>query len=38
MDAATMIDLIPTLGFPIVCVIVLAFFIFWFVKQNQESY
>lgn len=37
MDATTLIDLIPTLGFPIVCVIAMALFIFYMVKTNREE-
>ena len=37
MDAVTLIDLIPTLGFPIVCVIAMAIFIAYMVKTNRED-
>lgn len=32
-----LIDLIPTLGFPIVCVIAMALFIVYMVKSNNEE-
>lgn len=37
MDAVTLIDLIPTLGFPIVCVIGMAIFIMFMVKTMRED-
>lgn len=41
MEAMALIELIPTLGFPIVCVIGLGFFIYKIYndtqKQNQEN-
>lgn len=36
MEAMTIIELIPTLGFPIVCVIALALFIFHIYKKSEE--
>lgn len=37
MDGLTLIDLIPTLGFPIVCVIAMALFICYIIKTNRED-
>lgn len=37
MDAVSLIDLIPSLGFPIVCVIAMAIFIVYIVKTNRED-
>ena len=34
MEAATLIELIPTLGFPIVCVIALGFFVWKIYNQS----
>ena len=36
MESA-LIDLIPSLGFPIVCVIAMAIFILYMVKTNRED-
>lgn len=36
MELAAIVELITTLGFPIVCVIVLAFFIWHIYKQSVE--
>lgn len=36
MEAATLIEVIPTLGFPIVCVIALGYFIWKIYNQSVE--
>ena len=36
MEAMTIIELIPTLGFPIVCVIALAWFILHIYKKSEQ--
>ena len=37
MDAKSLTDLMSTLGFPIVCVIALAYFAFWMVNRVIEE-
>lgn len=37
MDIKTITELITTLGFPIVCVIALAWFAFYLVKKANED-
>lgn len=37
MDIKTITELITTLGFPIVCVIALAWFAFYLVKKSNED-
>lgn len=37
MEIATLIELIPTLGFPIVCVIAMGAFIFYIYKQTTKE-
>lgn len=37
MDIKTLTELITTLGFPIVCVIALAWFAFYLVRKTNED-
>ena len=37
MDAKSLTDLMSTLGFPVVCVIALAYFAFWMVNRVIEE-